>query len=53
MLKATNIYFYAGRDLGESTPQGRYPPLLEELLNRRNTGKKYSVIDKGIAGTNT
>ncbi len=39
--------------LGESTTQGQYPPFLEEALNRRNIGIKFSVIDKGIPGINT
>jgi tetratricopeptide (TPR) repeat protein len=39
--------------LGESTTQGQYPPFLEEILNQRNIGIKFSVIDKGIGGTNT
>jgi len=39
--------------LGESTTQGQYPAYLEEILNKRNIGVKFSVIDKGLAGTNT
>ena len=39
--------------LGESTTQGQYPPLLEETLNQRNIGIKFSVIDKGVNGTHT
>ena len=39
--------------LGESTTQGQYPSFLEEILNQRNVGIKFSVIDKGIRGTNT
>jgi len=39
--------------LGESTTQGQYPSYLEAVLNQRNIGIKFSVIDKGIAGTNT
>jgi tetratricopeptide (TPR) repeat protein len=39
--------------LGESTTQNTYPPILEEILNQRNIGIKFSVIDKGISGTNT
>jgi len=39
--------------LGESTTQGQYPSFLEEILNQRNIGIKFSVIDKGIGGTNT
>ncbi len=39
--------------LGESTTQGQYPHLLEQVLNRRNIGVRFSVIDKGRAGANT
>jgi len=39
--------------LGESTTQGQYPSYLEEILNQRSIGIKFSVIDKGIGGTNT
>jgi len=39
--------------LGESTTQNQYPPYLEEILNKRDIGIKFSVIDKGIGGTNT
>ena len=39
--------------LGESTTQGQYPPFLEETLNRRNIGIKFSVIDKGVCGIET
>ncbi|MCX5693259.1 MAG: GDSL-type esterase/lipase family protein, partial [Candidatus Omnitrophica bacterium] len=39
--------------LGESTTQDQYPRYLEEILNQRNIGIKFSVIDKGIGGTNT
>jgi tetratricopeptide (TPR) repeat protein len=39
--------------LGESTTQDQYPPYLEKILNQSNVGIKFSVIDKGIAGTNT
>ena len=39
--------------LGESTTQGQYPPFLEKALNQRNIGIKFSVIDKGLNGTNT
>ncbi|MBU0548426.1 MAG: tetratricopeptide repeat protein, partial [Candidatus Omnitrophica bacterium] len=39
--------------LGESTTQGQYPSFLEEILNQRDIGIKFSVIDKGIVGTNT
>jgi tetratricopeptide (TPR) repeat protein len=36
--------------IGESTTQNEYPPFLEEILNQRKLGIKFSVIDKGIAG---
>lgn len=39
--------------LGESTTQNHYPRFLEEILNQRKTGIKFSVIDKGLVGTNT
>jgi len=39
--------------LGESTTQGQYPKFLQEELNRRNTGIRFTVIDKGVTGTNT
>lgn len=39
--------------LGESSTQGQYPPFLEEILNQRNIGIKFSIIDKGKAATNT
>jgi len=39
--------------MGESTTQGQYPSYLEEILNQRSIGIKFSVIDKGIIGTNT
>ncbi|MEI8012201.1 MAG: tetratricopeptide repeat protein [Candidatus Omnitrophota bacterium] len=39
--------------LGESTTQGQYPGFLEEALNRRDVKARFSVIDKGRAGTNS
>jgi len=39
--------------LGESTTEGQYPPFLEAILNQRNIGVRFSVIDKGRAGMNT
>ncbi|MCX5694677.1 MAG: tetratricopeptide repeat protein [Candidatus Omnitrophica bacterium] len=39
--------------LGESTTGGQYPRFLEEILNQRNIGVHFSVIDKGAPGTNT
>jgi tetratricopeptide (TPR) repeat protein len=37
--------------LGESTTQGQYPPFLEAILNQRNIGVRFSVIDKGLSAT--
>ncbi len=39
--------------LGESTTYKEYPHLLEQVLNQRNIGMRFSVIDKGRPGTNT
>jgi tetratricopeptide (TPR) repeat protein len=39
--------------LGESTTALQYPGPLEDVLNKRNIGIRFSVIDKGIVGTNT
>lgn len=39
--------------LGESTTQGQYPSFLEKELNSRDIGVQFSVIDKGIGGTDT
>jgi tetratricopeptide (TPR) repeat protein len=39
--------------LGESTTQGQYPHLLEQVLNQRNVGVRFSVIDEGKTGTET
>ena len=39
--------------LGESTTRDQYPSFLEEVLNQRNIGIRFSVIDKGVAGNNT
>lgn len=39
--------------LGESTTAMQYPPYLEEILNERSTGVRFSVIDKGFVGTKT
>jgi tetratricopeptide (TPR) repeat protein len=39
--------------LGESTTANAYPPFLEEILNQRNIGVKFSVIDKGRIGITT
>jgi tetratricopeptide (TPR) repeat protein len=39
--------------LGESTTERQYPHLLEQVLNRRHIGMRFSVIDKGRATSNT
>jgi Flp pilus assembly protein TadD len=39
--------------LGESTTYKEYPHLLDLVLNQRNIGVRFSVIDKGRPGTNT
>ncbi len=39
--------------LGESTTANQYPTFLEETLNQRKIGIKFSVIDKGVSGTIT
>ena len=39
--------------LGESTTANQYPAFLEEALNKRQTGMKFSVIDRGRPGTDT
>ncbi len=39
--------------LGESTTQNQYPFFLEKILNQRNIGTRFGVIDKGIGGTNS
>jgi len=39
--------------LGESTTAGQYPQPLEKILNERNAGIKFKVIDKGVIATNT
>ncbi|MFH1800907.1 MAG: tetratricopeptide repeat protein, partial [Candidatus Omnitrophota bacterium] len=39
--------------LGESTTQEQYPHLLEQVLNQRNIGVRFSVIDKGKTTVST
>jgi tetratricopeptide (TPR) repeat protein len=39
--------------IGESTTARQYPHLLEQVLNRRNIGVRFSVIDKGRVAMNT
>lgn len=52
-LALKNKSVYRIMCLGESTTQGQYTPFLEETLNQRNTGIRFSVIDKGLNGTRT
>ncbi|MDD5156049.1 MAG: tetratricopeptide repeat protein [Candidatus Omnitrophica bacterium] len=39
--------------IGESTTQSEYPQFLEEALNQRKGGVTFSVINKGLGGTNS
>ncbi len=39
--------------LGESMTQNQYPRFLEEALNQRGIGVRFSVIDKGQTGSNS
>ena len=39
--------------LGESTTAGQYPSFLEQVLNQRNIGVRFSVIDKGMVCVST
>ncbi len=39
--------------VGESTTANQYPSDLERILNQRHTGIRFSVIDKGVGGTNS
>ena len=39
--------------IGESTTQRQYPPFLEQAINGRNLGIRFSVIDRGISGATT
>jgi len=39
--------------LGESTTARQYPKPMEKILNERNIGVKFKVIDKGVIATNT
>lgn len=39
--------------IGESTTAGQYPVYLEQILNKDNKGVKFSIIDKGMGGSNT
>lgn len=37
--------------LGESTTDDQWPPILQQILNKKYPGKKFNVIDEGKAGT--
>jgi len=39
--------------LGESTTAGEWPPFLQEILDNSGLDIEFSVIDKGVPGTNT
>lgn len=39
--------------LGESTTQNQWPPFLQEVLNGKSNGIRFSVIDKGMIKTTT
>jgi len=39
--------------IGDSNTQNQYPRYLEQFLNQRNQGLKFSVIDEGLPGTNS
>ena len=39
--------------LGESTTHGQYSSFLENKLNQRNTGIRFSVVEKGLIGNDT
>lgn len=39
--------------LGESTTANTWPSVLEDILNQKNIGIKFSVIDKGVPGITT
>jgi tetratricopeptide (TPR) repeat protein len=39
--------------LGESTTAGQYPKFLEEALNQDPMEREFTVIDKGVPGTNS
>lgn len=39
--------------LGESTTAGQYPSVLEAILNQKNLGMKFSVIDQGVPATSS
>lgn len=39
--------------LGESTTDGQWPPILQEILDKKAKYKKFTVIDEGAKGTNS
>jgi tetratricopeptide (TPR) repeat protein len=39
--------------LGDSTTANQYPPFLERILNQRNMGVRFSIINKGLGHTTT
>ena len=39
--------------IGESTTQGQYPIFLKQALDGRNRGIRFSVIDRGIKGSDS
>jgi lysophospholipase L1-like esterase len=39
--------------LGESTTDGKWPPVLQKILDKESKNKKFNVIDEGINATNT
>lgn len=39
--------------VGESTTQNQYPSFLAAILNQSGSGITFSVIDKGLSGTNS
>lgn len=39
--------------LGESTTDGQWPPILQKILDKKSTNKKFNVIDAGKSGCNT
>ena len=39
--------------LGDSTTANQYPPFLERILNQRNTGVRFSIINKGLGHMTT
>jgi len=37
--------------LGESTTDDQWPPILQQILNKKYPGKKFNVVDEGKSGT--